>query len=215
MRTIELIERSSRKLCILIGSRPGAQYAGLTNREIFESADKKVQAVEAFVQRHDPDIIFTIGGMTSEAESLGAEVLVRDEGSPVVKHSPLYENPNPSRLVPISLQDSPLCRTLIRSVWVLSERYTDKIVAASINGPLTVAGQLMRIDQLLILSVDNPQLVREILSPVTSRIIEFLSAQIEAGARYVHVAEPTGSLLSPRLLHEIGLPYLKRLFIPT
>jgi len=212
MRTIELIESSSRKLSILIGSRPGAQYAGLTDREVFERVDRKVQAVDAFVKRHDPDIIFTIAGMSSEAESLGAEVLLRDEGSPVVKHSPLHGNPDPSRLVPISLQDSPLCSTVIGSIRVLSERYPDKIVAATLNGPLTVVGQLLGYDRLLLLSVDDPQLVKELLAPATCRIIEFLNAQIESGARYVHVAEPTGSLLSPPLLREIGLPYLQELF---
>ena len=148
--TLELINGSSEKLSILIGSRPGVLYAGLTDREIFEKTEKKVQAVKAFVEKHNPDIIFTIGGMTSEAESLGAEVLVRDEGSPLVKQSPLYENPDPSRLVQISLQDSPLCGTLIRSVRILSELYPDKIVSASVNGPLTVAGQLMGLEQLLI-----------------------------------------------------------------
>ncbi|UCB46910.1 MAG: hypothetical protein JSV25_05685 [Spirochaetota bacterium] len=210
--TLELINGSSEKLSILIGSRPGALYAGLTDREIFEKTEKKVQAVKAFVERHNPDIIFTIAGMTSEAESLGAEVLVRDEGSPLIKQSPLYENPDPSRLVPISLQDSPLCRTLIRSVRILSGLYPDKIVSASVNGPLTVAGQLMGLEQLLIHSVDNPDLVRELLAPVTSRIIELMNAQIDAGARYLHVAEPTGSLLSPSLLSGIGLSYLQELF---
>ena len=212
MQTIELIERSSRKLCILIGSRPGAQYAGLTDREIFESVDRKVQAVEAFVKRHDPDIIFTIAGMTSEAESLGAKVLVKDDGSSVVMHSPLFGNPDPSQLAPIPLHESPLCSSLIESIRVLSEQHPYKMVAATLNGPLTVVGQLLGLDRLLLLSVDNPQLVRELLAPVTRRIIELMNAQIESGARYVHVAEPTGSLLSPRSLREIGLPSLQEIY---
>ena len=212
MRTIDLIEWSSRKLCILIGSRPGIQYAGLMDREVFESADRKVKAVEAFVQKHDPDIIFTIAGMVSEAESLGAEVLVKDDGSTVVVQSPLHGNPDPSQLSPISLHESPLCSSLIESVRLLSDLYPHKMVTASLNGPLTVVGQLLGIDRLLLLSADDPQLIIELLAPVTRRIIELLNAQIESGARYVHVAEPTGSLLSPSSLRKIGLPHLQKLF---
>lgn len=212
VRTIDFIKRSSRKLSLLIGSRPGVVYAGLTDREVFERVDKKVQAVDAFVKRHDPDIIFTIAGITSEAESLGAEVLVRDEGSPTVKGSPFYENPDPGEIDPIPLKESPLCRKLIESVGLLSERYPDRMVTATLDGPLTIAGQLLGLDHFLILSVDNPQLVREFLALVTPRIIELMNAQIEVGARYVHVAEPTGSLLSPSSLREIGLPFLQMLF---
>ncbi len=212
MRTVELIEKSSRKLCILIGSRPGTRYAGLTDRELFENVDCKVEAVEAFVKRHDPDIIFTIAGMNSEAESLGAEVLMKDNGSPILTQSPLGENPDPSQLVPIPLQDSPLCSSLIESIRTLSERHPDKIIAASLNGPLTVVGQLLGLDRFLLFSIDNPKLIRELLGPVTKRIIELMNAQMEEEARYVHVAEPTGSLLSPQSVREIGLPSLQELF---
>jgi uroporphyrinogen decarboxylase len=62
------------------------------------------------------------------------------------------------------------------------------------------------------LSVDNADLLRRLLHPITDRIIELMHAQMDAGARYVHVAEPTGSLLSPRAFAEIGLPSIQQLF---
>jgi hypothetical protein len=76
--------------------------------------------------------------MTCEAESLGAHVLVKDEGSPVVMHSPLFGNPDPSQLAPIPLHESPLCSSLIESTRMLAELHPHKIVAASLAGPLTV-----------------------------------------------------------------------------
>jgi MtaA/CmuA family methyltransferase len=206
------MRRSSRKLSILIGSRPGVQYAGLTDLAVFESADNKVAAVEAFVKRHDPDIIFTVAGMTSEAESFGAEVVMRDGGSTMITDSPLSERADPTRLLPRPLYESRSCRTLMESIRVLSERHPDNLVAATLNGPLTVCGLLLGLDRMLLLSIDDPQLLRELLVPITERIIELMNAQIQFGARYVHVAEPTGSLLSPASLREIGLPFLQKLY---
>jgi len=150
--------------------------------------------------------------MNSEAESFGAKVLLKNNGSSVLAQSPLDEVPDPLHLVPNPLQDSPLCCSLIDSIRMLSERQPHKLVAATLNGPLTVLGQLVGLDRLLLLSVDNPQLIRELLCIVTKRIIELMNAEIEAGARYVHVAEPTGSLLSPQSFREIGLPSFQELF---
>jgi len=212
MKTTDLMKKSSRMLCILIGSRPGSEYAGLTDRELFENVENKVQAVEAFAKRHDPDIVFTIAGMNSEAESFGAKVLMKENGSPYVAESYLSDKPDPSRLIPMPLHSSPLCTTLIESIRMLSERLPDKLVAATLNGPFTVLGQLLGLDRLLLLSVDNPQLMQKLLSPITKRIIELMNAQMEAGARYVHVAEPTGSLLSPNFFREINLPAIQELF---
>jgi uroporphyrinogen decarboxylase len=184
----------------------------LTDRELFESVECKIQAVEAFVKRHDPDIVFTIAGMNSEAESFGAKVLMKENGSQYIAGSPLSDRPDPSHLIPMTLHSSPLCTALIDSIRMLSERLPDKLVAASLNGPLTVLGQLLGLDRLLLLSVDNPHLMQKLLSPITKRIIEFMNAQIEVGARYVHVAEPAGSLLSPNSFREINLPVVQELF---
>ncbi|MFW6182014.1 MAG: uroporphyrinogen decarboxylase family protein [Spirochaetota bacterium] len=212
MHTMELLERSPRKISLLLGSRPGVRYASLTDRQVMESVDCKVQAVEAFVQRHDPDIVFTIAGITAEAESLGARVRVKDEGSPVIEYSPLHEKPDPERLEPVPLRSSPLCASILRSIHLLAGRHPHRMVAATVNGPLTVTGQLLGLDRMLLLSADDPPLLRRILDEVTGRVIAFMNAQVAAGARYVHVAEPTGSLLSPSSLRGIGLPSLKRLF---
>ena len=212
MNTVDLINKSSQKLCILIGSRPGTEYAALTDRKLFESVECKVQAVEAFVKRHDPDIVFTIAGMNSEAESFGAKVLMKENGSQYVAESPLSDMLDPSHLIPMPLRSSPFCSALVDSIRMLSERLPGKLVAASLNGPLTVLGQLLGLDRLLLLSVDNPQLMQTLLSPITKRIIELLNAQIETGARYVHVAEPAGSLFSPNSFREILLPAIQELF---
>jgi MtaA/CmuA family methyltransferase len=212
MHTIELLDRSPRKISILLGSRPGVRYAGLTDRRVMESVDCKVRAVEAFVRRHDPDIVFTIAGITAEAESLGARVRVKEEGSPVIEHSPLYESPDPERLQPGPLRSSPLCESILRSIHILAGRHPGRMVAATVNGPMTVTGQLLGLDRMLLLSADDPPLLRRILDEVTGRVVAFMNAQVASGARYVHVAEPTGSLLSPSSLRTIGLPSLKRLF---
>jgi MtaA/CmuA family methyltransferase len=211
MRTVQLIERFHGKLSIIIGSRPGTEYAGVSDRAVMEDVDAKVTAVEAFVGAHDPDIVNTIAGTVSEAESLGAGVTVYDEGSPRVTESPLTDIAR-GALSPRALEESPLCLKVLRSIGRLAETYPDKIVSASVSGPLTVLGHLVGLDRFLLLSIDDPSLVRELLSQVTERIVEYARAQCERGARYVAVSDPTASLFSPGPLRETALPFHRRLF---
>jgi uroporphyrinogen decarboxylase len=212
MTTVKLIEKTHGKLSLLLGSRPGVRYAGLTDRAVMESVESKVTAVEAFVERHNPDVILTIAGITSEAQSLGARIEIKDEGSPVVTGSPLRDKPDPSALRSVPLSESPLCASVIESIRILSERHPEHLVAATVNGPVTVTGLLIGLDRFLLLSVDNPELVRDIITVVNGRVIELMQAQLSAGAAYVHVAEPSGSLLSPPVLGKLGLPALRELF---
>ncbi len=47
MTLLELARRSPRRLAIVIGSRPGAKYAGFSDREVMEDAEKKAVSVLA------------------------------------------------------------------------------------------------------------------------------------------------------------------------
>jgi MtaA/CmuA family methyltransferase len=214
VRTVDLIERYGGKLCVIIGCRPGTEYAGCSDREVMESVDAKVASVKAFVEAHDPDIVNTIAGTTSEAESLGAVVTVHDEGSPTVDASPLRDLERDS-LTPRALSDSPLCTRVIESIGRLSEAYPEKIVSAAVTGPLTVLGQIVGLQKLLMLLMDRPSRVRSLLEPVTGRIIEFAEAQRARGARYVSVSDPTESIISPTQMRETTLPSLKEIFRAT
>jgi len=213
MRTLEYAESTDRRIAITIGSRPGVEYAGLSDREIMEDARKKVQAVSAFVRRHDPDIVFSIAGPMGEAQTLGARVSLPEFGSPVATFRPLESTDNLGQLTvdaePCSFM---LCGTLVESIGVLAKMYPEKLVTATVIGPLTVAGQLMGVEKMLMKSVEARDSLARVLDIVTERVIAILQLQIEAGARHLHVADPTSSLLSPMSFSELSLPYLKRIF---
>jgi MtaA/CmuA family methyltransferase len=75
-----------------------------------------------------------------------------------------------------------------------------------------VAGQLIGLDRMLILSVEKPDYLKSVLEIVTERLLEYAKMQIECGVGFLHMAEPTGSLLSPPSFRNLCLPYLKTVF---
>jgi uroporphyrinogen decarboxylase len=213
MRTLDYTENTDNRIAITIGSRPGIEYAGLSDREIMENVHKKVQAVSAFVSRHDPDIIFSIAGPMGEAQTLGARVSLPEFGSPVATFRPLENNDDLEQLTvdaaPCSFM---LCGTLVESIGVLAKMYPDKPVTATVIGPVTVAGQLMGVEKMLMKSVEARNFLEEVLDIVTERVIAILELQIEAGARHLHVADPISSLLSPVSFSALSLPFLEQVF---
>jgi uroporphyrinogen decarboxylase len=199
-------------MAIIMGSRPGARYAGFSDREVMEDAEKKAASVLAFVERHDPDIVYNISGMASEAESLGATIQTGETGSQAVVKRPLSDSEDLDRLKSTSIGDSLLCRTFLASLRILVKKVSDRPVAGHLAGPLSVTGQLIGLDKMLVLSVERPAYLKSVLEIVTERLIEYMEMQIECGVGFFHMAEPTGSLLSPASFRELSLPYIKAVF---
>jgi uroporphyrinogen decarboxylase len=171
-----------------------------------------VRAVQAFVQRHDPDVVVTIAGVLNEAESLGARYQFSDSGQPTLLFSPLSGELDAGVLRPLSLGSSRLCTGVVDSIRELARLYPRKIVGATLLGPVSIAGQLMGVERMLILSMENPAGLRSILRVILLKVMEFMQAQVAAGARYLCISEPSGSLLSPDSFRENCLPSLKELF---
>jgi MtaA/CmuA family methyltransferase len=212
MTLLEFAKSRTRRLSIVIGCRPGVKLAGYDDKTVMEDVDRKVSSVLAFAERFDPDVVFSISGMASEAESLGAVVENKETGSQAVVVKPLGSCDDTSLLEKRPIRDSRLCSIFLDSLRLLSERVTDRPVAGSIAGPLSVSGQLIGLDRMLVLSVEKPGFLRSVLEIVTERVIEYMEMQVQCGAGFINVAEPSGSLLSPAAFRELCLPYLKALF---
>jgi uroporphyrinogen decarboxylase len=184
----------------------------VSDRDALLDLPSKVRAVRAFVDRHDPDVIVTIAGVLNEAESLGAKYRFNESGQPTLLFSPLGETCDAGALGHAPLADSLLCSGVIDSVRELARLYPRKIVGATLLGPVSVAGQLMGVERMLVLSVEDPAGLRALLRVILERVLQFMEAQVAAGARYISISEPSGSLLSPDSFRENCLPSLKELF---
>ncbi len=81
------------------------------------------------------------------------------------------------------------------------------------EGPITAAGSVWGVENLLRNMIKNPPLVHKVLSAVTDTIIDFCNAQLEAGVVAVGFADPTASstCISPEFFHEFAMPYLKKI----
>jgi MtaA/CmuA family methyltransferase len=84
------------------------------------------------------------------------------------------------------------------------------LVLGWVDMPFAEACSVCGVQEFMVLMVDEPALAHRLLEFLTSLVIEFSLAQIEAGAPMIGAGDAAASLVSPRLFREFALPYEQR-----
>jgi uroporphyrinogen decarboxylase len=87
------------------------------------------------------------------------------------------------------------------------------ILAAGCEGPITSAGSVWGMENLMRNMIKNPPLVHKVLEITTDTIIDFLNVQMSQGVDIVALADPSASCtcISPQFFQEFAVPYLKKI----
>lgn len=93
-------------------------------------------------------------------------------------------------------------------------------MARSVNGNVAVLGwvdlpfaeacALCGVTEFMMLIVDEPDIAHHLLDQLTTRVIAFALAQVQAGADMIGSGDAAASLLSPAMYREFALPYEQR-----
>ncbi len=200
---------SPRKRALPVLSFPSVQLLGITVQQLTTSSDFQAKGMAASAARCPAAASLTMLDLSVEAEAFGAHVVVSEGEVPTVVGSMLVEPEDADNLaVPavgagrtgIYVETIPKARALI----------TDRPVLAGIIGPFSLAGRLMGMTELMINCYDEPEMVEATLEKATSFLVEYAKAYKAVGADGVVMAEPAAGLLSPSMMSQFSLPYVKR-----
>jgi len=150
----------------------------------------------------------------SEGMALGS-VYTRPENSPSEIKKFLLESiedyemvkvPDPRNVEPM--------KTVIRATELVSQQIgKEAYITAWTNGPLNVASQVVRLDELLVGLITDPETVHELLSRCTDVAIAYARELIKSGAEAIAYGHATASstVISRAHYEEFALPYEKKL----
>ncbi len=82
-------------------------------------------------------------------------------------------------------------------------------VGAFVPGPFTLAGQVMDMDKMFVMTMKQPDAVRQILGRLAQMIMGVRDAYVRAGAQFIVVEEGGATAISPRLFENLNLPHLQ------
>ena len=105
--------------------------------------------------------------------------------------------------------------TVIKAGKYFTENIKEKnvLIAGGCAGPITVAGSVFGIENLMRNMIRNPDIVHKALNVITDSLIEFMNAQLEEGLQGVGIADPTASCscISPEFFRIFAFPHLKKI----
>src|SRR5512147_275611 len=155
-----------------------------------------------------------------EAEALGCMINVYPHAEgilyPTIKEKLIH---NEAEMDSIKIPDGfsekgrlPMMREAIRLL--KADIGNDVAVGTYVLGPFTLAGQIMELNDLLMLSFKKADKVAKLLDICADALILTAKEFEKAGVDYITVREmgATSDVLSPRVFKNLIMPYLKKIF---
>ena len=192
-------------------SYPAAQTLYIPVKEMVK--DSTQMAIGMYlIAEHYPQMAFAPSYMdlSVEAEAFGAKTVYSDKDVPTVvgKLIETQEEADALRIPEVGEGRTAKC---IETIQKARKLITDRPVFANCAGPFSCAGRLLDVNEILLLTLEDPDMVHTILEKTSAFILAFIKAFKAAGADGVIMAEPLAGLLSPSLMQEFSTDYVRKI----
>ena len=88
---------------------------------------------------------------------------------------------------------------------------TDRPVFANCTGPFSMAGRLMDVNEILLMTYEEPEIVHTVLEKCTQFLMKYIKTMKAMGANGVIMAEPLAGLMSTSAMQEFSSQYVRRI----
>ncbi len=172
---------------------------------------KMAQAAAAAAREFKLDFIQIASDLLREAEGYGSQVTYFKDKLPTMTRAALSDISEVDRLHPLKAKDIPRLYDLVKAAqWALSDPDVDPMVLAV--GPMTVAGNVRGVEDLMVDMLDEPEACEKLLDIVSDTTLDFIGCLAEKGVKYVYVADPVASLVSPAVYGKFVFPVHKKIY---
>ena len=191
-------------------SFPGMQLTGITVDALVRSGRLQAECMKAVADRWDTLAALSLMDLSVEAEAFGSPVKFSDDEVPSVTAQIVTDEESMYALKVPAVGDA---RTgeYVNTIREAKKLITDRPVLAGAIGPFSLSGRLMNMTEIMMLCYDEPELVHGVLEKVTRFLIAYNIALRDGGADGIVMAEPAAGMLSPALIGEFSMPYVKRI----
>ena len=207
---IDSIINSKIKKSMPVLSFPGVQLIDVTVNDLVKDGTLQAKCMKAIADKYDTLASVTLMDLSVEAEAFGSPVIFSDDEVPTVVNR-IIEDIDDVEKLRIPKVGEARTGEYIKTVSEAKKLITDRPVFAGAIGPFSLAGRLLDMTEVMILSMTEPETVHAVLEKVTEFIIEYAKEFKKAGADGIIFAEPAAGLLSPDLNREFSVKYMKRI----
>jgi len=188
---------------------------GIPAPEIMREGEKVAAAQMHVARQYRLPFVISMVDLNVIGEAFGAQLTYMPDVIPVHEFPAIRTTEDIDRLEPRDPRRHGRMPEVIKVARTFKARFNQpgEFCFGGCEGPITAAGSVWGVENLLRNMIKDPPLVHKVLSAVTDTIIDFCNAQLEAGVAAIGFADPTASstCISPQFFHEFAMPYLKKI----
>ena len=158
------------------------------------------------------DYVQIASDLCREAEGYGSVLKYSRTGLPTVVKPALEDITEVENLKPLTVADIPRLQDIVDATAYALKQEPDIYPMCLVVGPATVAGNMRGVEDFLMDLFDEPECVEKLLQIIQETLLSSIRALAAVGAKYIYIADPVASLLSPGTYRELILPVHKVLF---
>jgi len=191
------------------------KYSKIPAPQIMKDGQKIAEAQLYVANRFKLPFVITIADLNVIGEAYGATLTYMPDVIPVLETPAISGLEEIDSLEPKNPRSDGRMPEVIKAAGVFAEKFSEEghLYFGGCEGPITAAGSVWGVENLMRNMIKNPEAVHKVLNSVTDTIIEFLNAQMEAGVQAVGLADPTASstCISPQTFQDFAVPYIKKI----
>jgi uroporphyrinogen decarboxylase len=205
----QTIARPDKKAMPLL-SYPAVQQLFISVDRLLKSSNEMALGVRLIADRYDMPFATTYMDLSVEAEAFGANCTYHTDDIPTITGQ-LVSNQEEADALVIPEVGAGRTGKNIRALTKAMILVNDRPVFANCTGPFSLAGRLMDVNEILLLTYEEPDLVHSVLEKCTQFLINYIRAFKEAGANGIIMAEPLAGLMSVGPMKEFSSDYVRRI----
>ena len=191
------------------------KHTGIPAPQIMKDGKKIAEAQIYVAHRFNIPFVITIIDLNVIGEAFGATLTYLPDVIPVHETPAIEDLEGIDKIEPKDPAKDGRMPQVIKAAKVFGQSFSSEgeLCFGGCEGPITAAGSVWGVENLMRNMIKNPDLVHKLLEACTDTIIDFCNAQIEAGVQAIGLAEPTASstCISPQFFKEFAFPYLKKI----
>lgn len=213
-----LTRRSTdRPCCLPLVFAYAARQAGIKVRDYVGDGEALARAQLSTWRQVGYDALFVYADSMVEAESLGVELRYPADDYPYIiqKYEGKLDADFWGQTLPDPARQGRMPQ-LLKAVRIIRQEVGKSVpVVGCVTGPISIAAQLLGLEQMLFLLVDNPEGLRRLFNHIAELVRSFGLALLAAGASVIMVIDPAASqnIIPATVFRDYELPLLKSIFI--
>ena len=200
-----------RRVALPILTTPGIALVKADPQEAFQSGSLQAEIIQRLAETL-PSMVaaLTMMDLSVEAEAFGSPIKFGYDENPTVSAAIVSDKSEIDALA-IPVMGTARTKENLFTARLCASAISDRPTFGGMIGPFSLAGRLLDMSKMMLLTAMEPETVHALLEKVTQFLIDYAQAFKETGCNGVIIAEPAAGLVSPAMCASFSSQYIQRI----